>query len=222
MMIAIKQLTKSYGSGHAASNALRGLDLTVDAGEFLAIQGASGSGKTTLLNLLAGFDFPDSGAIKIMDCDASDMSFQEWTAFRREHLGFVFQSLNLIPTLTAVENVALQLALNGAPTPDSFQKAADFLDRAGLGDRVDAFPEQLSGGEQQRVAVLRSMIHKPEILLLDEPTSCLDTENAHRLLDLIKTMNKTRKTTILIATHDIRVAEMAGRVETICDGVLAG
>ena len=219
-MIEIKQLTKSYGSGHAASDALRGLDLTVKAGEFVAVQGASGSGKTTLLNLLAGFDVPDSGRISIMDRDVGTMTSDERTNFRRTHVGFVFQTLNLLPTLTAAENIALQSTLAGKTPPEAFEEAANLLDRAGLGDRVDAFPEELSGGEQQRVAVLRSMIHHPKLLLLDEPTSCLDTENTHRLLDLIETMNTAQKTTILIATHDTRVAEKAGRIATICDGII--
>jgi putative ABC transport system ATP-binding protein len=218
--VTITKLKKSYGSGHAASNALRGLDLTVASGELLAVQGASGSGKTTLLNLLAGFDTPDAGGITILDTDVMALTPAQRTDFRCRHMGFVFQALNLLPTLTAVENIALQLVLNGEPEKQARSAANELLDHAGLADRSGSFPDELSGGEQQRIAVLRGLIHKPDLLLLDEPTSCLDTENATILLGLLKEMNDTRGTTIVISTHDPRVAENSKRTVTICDGVI--
>ncbi len=221
-LINIHKVFKTYGSGHAATHALRGIDLSIEAGEFVALSGSSGSGKTTLLNLAAGFDFADSGSVVFLERELSSLTEKQRALFRRKHVGFVFQMLNLLPTMTALENIQIPMALNSFSRLDQKARGLGLLEIAGLSDRANSFPKELSGGEQQRVAALRAVAHSPDLILLDEPTSCLDTENAKVLLELLSNLNKEVGVTLIISTHDERIANLAQRRVILRDGKVAG
>lgn len=180
--------------------------------------GQSGSGKSTLLNLLGGIDLPDAGQIRIDGRPLTDLSEVERTRFRRRHIGFVFQFFNLIPTLTAGENLLLPLELNGLASADRRDRALELLDQVGLGNRRHSFPERLSGGEQQRLAIVRALVHDPLLLLADEPTGNLDTATGERILDLLLTLHQQAATTIVMVTHSREVAARADRILTLDDG----
>ncbi|MCU0971884.1 MAG: ABC transporter ATP-binding protein [Gammaproteobacteria bacterium] len=175
-LLEARQLARSYREGGAVRTVLHGADLRLDAGECVALLGRSGCGKSTLLNLLGGIDRPDAGTVTVDGIAMGDLEEPERTLFRRRHLGFVYQSFNLIPTLTTGENVGLPLELNGVPAAEAAPRIAAILEAVGLGDRAGAFPDQLSGGEQQRVAVARALVHRPRLVLADEPTGNLDAE----------------------------------------------
>jgi putative ABC transport system ATP-binding protein len=214
--LAAYNLTKIYHSGEVEVRALRGVDFELYPKELVVLLGASGSGKSTLLNILGGLDLPTSGEIIYNQQDLSKASEHELTRFRREHVGFVFQFYNLIPSLTAYENVALVTEIS--PNPIAPEAALDLVK---LGNRMHHFPAQLSGGEQQRVAIARAIAKQPDILLCDEPTGALDQQTGILVLEAIENINKQLGTTTAVITHNTVVASMADRVVNISDGLIA-
>ena len=211
-----RRLTKVYRTGEVEIHALRGADFDLYPGELVVLLGPSGSGKSTLLNILGGLDTPTDGEVWFRDHDLTDAEEGELTKFRREHVGFVFQFYNLIPSLTARENVALVTEIAESPmTPE------DALILVGLGNRMDHFPAQLSGGEQQRVAIARAIAKQPEILLCDEPTGALDSETGIIVLEAIERVNRELRTSTAVITHNTTVSGMADRVVQIADGRIA-
>ena len=211
-----RALTKVYEMGEVQVQALRGVDLDLYAGEFVVLLGPSGSGKSTLLNILGGLDSPTSGTVRYGDHDLSVYDDASLTRYRREHVGFVFQFYNLIPSLTARENVALVTEIAANPmTPE------EALSLVGLGQRLDHFPTQMSGGEQQRVAIARAVAKRPQVLLCDEPTGALDAQTGVLVLDVIARVNRELGTTTAVITHNAVIAAMADRVVYISDGQVA-
>jgi putative ABC transport system ATP-binding protein len=210
--IKIHNLSKHYAEGDQQRHIFSGLNLEIDKGQFIALLGQSGSGKSTLLNLLGGIDLPDTGQIRIAGQTLTDLPETERTRFRRQHIGFVFQFFNLIPTLTVEENLLLPLELNGLATVERHDHALELLARVGLGDRRRSFPERLSGGEQQRLAILRALVHEPWLLLADEPTGNLDTATGERVLELLLTLHRQVETTVVMVTHSREIASRADRV----------
>jgi putative ABC transport system ATP-binding protein len=210
-------LTKVYHMGEFDVHALRGVDLDLYEGEFVVLLGPSGSGKSTLLNILGGLDVPTSGTVRYHDNDLSADDDNALTRYRREHVGFVFQFYNLIPSLTARENVALVTEISRNP-----MKPHEALELVGLGPRMDHFPSQLSGGEQQRVAIARAVAKRPEVLLCDEPTGALDVHTGIVVLEVIEKVNRELGTTAAVITHNAVIADMADRVVSISDGRIAG
>jgi len=219
-LLAARGLGKTYREGDREHLVLGGVDLDIAPGEQVALIGRSGSGKSTLLNLLGGIDRPDAGTIHIRGTLFSALGEPARTRFRRRHIGFVYQAFNLIPTLTALENVALPLELTGVPSPDAEARAADILARIGLGERARAFPDRLSGGEQQRVAIARALIHQPALVLADEPTGNLDARTGRQVLDLLGDLFTDRGNGLLIVTHSLEVARRADRILSLEDGGL--
>lgn len=215
-------LTKIYNETIVPVKALHEVDLSFDQGEFTSIVGPSGSGKTTLLNMLGGLDKPSSGQILINRKDITTLKERQLTNFRLQHIGFVFQSYNLIPVLTAIENVSFIMLLQKHSRNKIDQRAREILEQVGLGDRLNARPSQLSGGQQQRVAVARALASRPDFVLADEPTANLDTQSAFNLLDIMEKLNREEKITLIFSTHDQRVIERARRVITLVDGAVAG
>ncbi len=210
---------KSYQSGSQPVTALEAVNLSLNAGDFVTIMGPSGGGKTTLLNLLAGLDLPDRGEIFLNGQKVSDLSDHELTLLRRKEIGIVFQFFNLMPTLTVLENVELPLLLAHSSRTDG-QRIKTLLDYVGLWHRANSFPAELSGGEMQRVAIARALVHQPFILLADEPTGNLDSENGFKILDLMKQASTDFKTTVIMVTHNPQVAELGNRHFEIRDGRL--
>lgn len=207
---------KVYGSGGNQVTALNGIDLSVRKGEFVAIIGASGSGKSTLLHILGSVDKPTEGKVMIDGTDLSKLNRTEAAIFRRRKVGLVYQFYNLIPTLTVRKNILMPLALDKKkPNQEYFEKVVNSL---GIAERLDALPNQLSGGQQQRAAIARSLIYRPALLLADEPTGNLDQKNSREIIDMLKLSNRNFNQTILLITHDERVALEAGRVITLEDG----
>lgn len=208
-----RALTKVYGSGEVAVRALRGVDLDLYESELLVLLGASGSGKSTLLNILGGLDLPSDGKVWFRDTDLTACSESALTRYRRDHVGFVFQFYNLMPSLTALENVALVTEI--APRP---MAPAEALELVGLEERLNHFPAQLSGGEQQRVAIARAIAKRPDVLLCDEPTGALDSATGIRVLEAIEAVNRDLGTTTALITHNAPIASMADRVVRFGDG----
>jgi ABC-type lipoprotein export system ATPase subunit len=219
-VLKARRLTKVYGARHASAvtRALNGIDLQVERGEFVSIMGPSGSGKTTLLNILAGIDKPTSGELQIQGQDLSRMKPADLALFRRRQLGFVFQDYNLLDSLTAEENVALPLALDGKAGLAVRRKVQDTLDYLGIGDCAKRYPYELSGGQQQRVAVARAIVHSPALVLADEPTGNLDSASARALLEVFQRLNREQGSTLLMVTHDPFAASYSTRVVFIKDG----
>src|SRR5258708_7700983 len=213
-------LTKTIDSGTHRVEILRGIDFEVPAGQFVAIMGASGSGKSTLLGLLAGLDTPTSGRIVIDGVDITGLHEDALALVRGRKIGFVFQSYQLIPTLTAEENVLLPHELGGGDVSAGIARARDLLKEVGLGGRLDHYPVQLSGGEQQRVALARAFMVKPPILMADEPTGNLDSVNGAHVLELLISLNEREGTTLVLVTHDQTVASRADRIITLRDGLV--
>jgi len=211
-------ITKTIDRGTHRVEILRGIDLEVPAGQFVAIMGASGSGKSTLLGLLAGLDAPTTGRIIVDDIDITGLKEDKLALVRGRKIGFVFQSYQLIPTLTAEENVLLPHELTGGDVAAGLVRARDLLKSVGLEDRMDHYPVQLSGGEQQRVALARAFMVKPPILMADEPTGNLDSVNGAHVLDLLISLNQREGTTLILVTHDRTLTARADRIVTLSDG----
>jgi putative ABC transport system ATP-binding protein len=217
-VIEIKDLYKIYNGSHVEVRAVNGIDLTVEEGEFTAIVGPSGSGKTTFLNLLGGLDRPTSGEVIVDGVNVWNLKSRKLIDFRLRNIGFVFQAYNLIPVLTAKENVEFIMQLQGKSKQEREQRTKELLNEVGLGDRLDSRPSKLSGGQQQRVAVARALASKPKFILADEPTANLDSKSTETLLDIMEKLNKEEKITFIFSTHDARVVKKARRVITIEDG----
>ncbi|MBZ5606062.1 MAG: ABC transporter ATP-binding protein [Acidobacteriia bacterium] len=217
-IIQARAVTKSLDTGTHCVEILRGVDFEVPKGQFVAIMGASGSGKSTLLGLLAGLDTPTSGQIVIDGVDITGLSEDKLALVRGRKIGFVFQSYQLIPTLTAEENVLLPYELAGGEVSAGLARARELLKSVGLGDRLDHYPVQLSGGEQQRVALARAFMGKPPILMADEPTGNLDSVNGAHVLELLISLNRREGTTLVLVTHDRSLTEHADRIITVKDG----
>jgi len=219
-LLEARDLALAYREGSRVRPVLRDVALRIDAGECVALLGRSGCGKSTLLNLLGAIDRPDAGSVTVDGVALGSLTERERTLFRRRHLGFVYQAFNLIPTLTAVENVALPLELNGVTAGAARRQASDLLDTIGIGARADAFPDELSGGEQQRVAVARALVHRPRLVLADEPTGNLDAETGPQVLDLLRGLAAGSGGAQLIVTHSLAVARTADRILTLEDGLV--
>ena len=215
-VLVVKDLCKKYGQGESEINALDHISFSVERGEFVAIVGASGSGKSTLLNMLGGIDNPTEGTCIIDNKDISRMSEDERAIFRRRNIGIVYQFYNLIPTLTAEENIELPWKLDGRKKKKT--KTNELLKILGLEDRRKHLPGQMSGGQQQRVSIGRALINEPAFVLADEPTGNLDSKTSREIMDILKNMNRKYKQTILLVTHDEKIALQASRVITIGDG----
>jgi len=216
----LNKLTKSYQEGDKTRAVLDEMNLSVKEGELIVLLGRSGSGKSTLLNLVSGIDKPDSGEVVIGGTDLAKLNEKDRTLFRRKNIGFVFQSFNLITTLTAHENVILPLKLKGVSDDETLSKAQQFLDEVGLGDRGNSYPDRLSGGEQQRVAIARALAHEPMLILADEPTGNLDYETGKTILDILNNLVRKNGRTIILATHDRDICNIADRVLEIRGGKL--
>jgi putative ABC transport system ATP-binding protein len=219
-LIQTEQLTKIYGAGGTAVTALDRINLSVNAGEFVAVMGPSGCGKSTLLHLLGGLDRPTSGRVMIDGHDLTDLNDDKLTELRRRKIGFVFQFFNLIPVLTAAENAALPLTLDGAKAAEAKAKAAEWLTKVGLENRLHSRPDQLSGGQQQRVAVARALVAEPALVLADEPTGNLDTKSADEIAALLHQVSDDWGRAVLMVTHDPRIAAYADRIVFLKDGTI--
>ena len=212
------QLWKLYQAGESTVEAVRGVDVRINSGEMIAVMGPSGCGKTTLLNILSGIDEPTSGMVLVNGQPLYGISDDQRTDLRGQHFGFIFQNFNLLPVLSAVENVELPLLLNGSSPTEARTAALLALEQVGLGDRSGHRPAELSGGQQQRVAVARAIVHRPSIILCDEPTGNLDNATSDEVMALLSTMNREQGTTFLIVTHDPAIAEQCQRTITMSDG----
>ncbi|MCX6038837.1 MAG: ABC transporter ATP-binding protein [Chloroflexi bacterium] len=217
-LIQTENLTKIYGSGETAVTALDHVGIQVKEGEFVAVMGPSGCGKSTLLHLLGGLDRPSEGGVSIDGTAIADMKDDDLTKLRRKRIGFVFQFYNLIPVLTAVENAALPVTLDGVKPAEARKRAAEWLERFGLGDRLNSRPDQLSGGQQQRVAVARALVAEPALILADEPTGNLDTRSGDEIASLLRQVTKEYGRTVVMVTHDPRIAAYADRIIFLKDG----
>jgi putative ABC transport system ATP-binding protein len=219
-IISISGITKTYRMGDVNVHALRGVDLTIRSGEFVAIMGASGSGKSTLMNIIGCLDTPTSGRYLLLDKEIGASTRNQLADIRNRHIGFVFQNFSLLPRTTAIENVELPLQyLRGQSNRDAHAKATEALDKVGLGDRVHHLPNQLSGGQQQRVAIARALVNDPPLILADEPTGALDTATSIEVMALFQQLNRLGKTVILV-THENDIAGYARRLIRMRDGVI--
>ena len=217
-LLQVTALTKIYGKRGAATRALDGVDLSLEAGEYVGIMGASGSGKTTLLNCVSTIDKPTSGSILVEGRELTRLKGKELTRFRRERLGFIFQDCNLLDTLTAFENIALALSIVGTPAGEIRPRVEETAQLLGIGDCLDKYPYQMSGGQQQRCAAARAIVTHPALVLADEPTGALDSKSARMLLERLEVLNRERGTTILMVTHDAFTASCCRRVVFLRDG----
>lgn len=216
IILKAEHLVKTYGSGETAVKALDDVSLEVSKGEFVAIVGQSGSGKSTLLHMLGAMDYPDSGTLTVDDEDVFSMNDDALAQYRRRKAGFVFQFFNLLPVMTAKENILIPLSLDGQKADEAYLN--EIAETMGIADRLSHYPHQLSGGQQQRVAIARAMISKPAVILADEPTGNLDSASGNEILSLLKTTIKKYDQTLILITHDMNVAEKADRIITIKDG----
>lgn len=220
ILLKLQNLRKEFSEGNATRVVLNEIDTSFNQGEFVVLLGRSGSGKSTLLNLISGIEQPSAGTIWINDVPITQLNERSRTLFRRDHIGFVFQFFNLIPTLTVLENVTLPQELAGQNRKDVEHKALNLLERVGLADRCQAFPDKLSGGQQQRVAIARALIHDPMLVLADEPTGNLDEETGDRVLKLLLDLTRSANKTLIMATHNPEIAKLADRVLRVHDGHL--
>ena len=214
----MRDLCREFVEGEKLHRVLDGVSADFERGETIAIRGRSGSGKSTLLNLVGGIDAPDAGTVTVAGVDLTGLNERDRTLFRREHIGFVYQSFNLVPTLDVADNIRLVLELNGVQSAAADRRIYELLTAVGLADRADSFPDVLSGGEQQRVAIARALCHKPSVLLADEPTGNLDDATAEGVLELLDSLVRQTGGTMLIATHSNRVAAYCDRVLELHDG----
>lgn len=217
-IIEVTNLHKIYNGSAVQVHAVRGIDLSIEKGEFAAVVGPSGSGKTTFLNMLGGLDSPTEGQILVDGTRVDLMKSSKLIDFRLKNIGFVFQAYNLIPVLTAKENVEFIMQMQGVARKEREARAIELLEAVGLGDRIHSRPSKLSGGQQQRVAVARALASKPKFVLADEPTANLDSKSTETLLDIMETLNKQQHITFIFSTHDARVVKKARRVITVEDG----
>jgi len=222
VLISARDLSKTYELGRRSLEVLRRMNLTVNRGEFLALRGASGAGKSTLLHLFGGLDTPTAGEIQFKGTNLNSLSNQALAAFRNRSVGFIFQSYHLLPELDALENVCLPARIARVGVGDCSPAARKLLERVGLKDRMDHKPYELSGGEQQRVAIARALINEPELILADEPTGNLDSHTGEGIIDLLCEIQRERQATLIIATHDAKVAARAPRVIQLVDGKIDG
>jgi putative ABC transport system ATP-binding protein len=220
-LISISGLVKRYPVGRGSFTALRDINLSIDAGEFVGLVGPSGSGKTTLLNLIGALDYPSEGRVEVLGTETGDLGNRGAASLRNRHLGFIFQTYNLLPVYTVYENVEFPLLLLGMPSGLRKKAVMEALEWVGLTDKSGSRPSQLSGGESQRVAVARAMVKKPEIVLADEPTANLDAENSHNILGTMSKLNREIRTTFVFATHDPKVIGYLRRKVTLIDGRVA-
>jgi putative ABC transport system ATP-binding protein len=221
-MMELVEVTKVYNTGRTPVHAVRGVSLSIVAGEFVSIMGPSGSGKSTLMHLLGALDTPTTGRALFQGRDLQSLSDRERSKFRRTKIGFVFQFFNLLPTLTAAENVALPLFLEGRPRRAALILAIAALERVGLGHRAEHHPEEMSGGEMQRVAVARALVMEPDAVLCDEPTGNLDSANSREILLLLRSLPESGRRSVVMVTHDPQAAAYGDRLVHIRDGLLAG
>lgn len=217
-MVELQNVAKQYEMGETTVRALRGLDLSINDGEFMAIVGPSGSGKSTLMHIVGALDIPDQGRVLLDGKDISDYDENELADLRGNKVGFVFQTFNLIHTLSSLDNVALPLTFHGIGKSEREERAVELLEMVGLGDRLTHKPAELSGGEQQRVSIARALVNEPDILLADEPTGNLDSETGENIMELIKGLNRDHGTTIVVVTHNPRDAGYADRIVNMIDG----
>lgn len=218
--ICLQNVSKQYVEGKNARSVLQGVSASFQPGEFVAIVGKSGTGKSTLLNLIGGIDLVDGGSIWIKGLELSALDELQRTLFRRQYIGFIFQFFNLIPTLTVAENVSLPLELNGLTSRQARDRSTAMLDRVHLADRLDTFPENLSGGEQQRVAIARALVHDPVLILADEPTGNLDEETGQQVLTLLDRVSRQDGKNLILVTHSLEAARMADRTLILREGHL--
>ncbi len=217
-LVFTRGVTKSFGEGAAKIPVLKGVDLDVAAGEVLLLVGPSGSGKTTMLSVIAGILESDEGEVRVLGESIQDLTPAEKTTFRRDHLGFIFQQFNLLPTLNAVENASVPLLIGGLNKSEALARAEEVLQTMGMSDRLQAVPSQLSGGEQQRVAIARALVSEPRLLLCDEPTASLDGETGHRVVEQLCNIGKHPDRAVIIITHDSRIFEFGDRIVHMEDG----
>lgn len=219
-IIELVNVWKTYSMGDVKVHALKGLTLKVKKGQFLAIMGPSGSGKSTAMNMIGCLDVPSKGEVFLSGRNISNMTESELAQIRGRKIGFIFQKFNLLNTLSAKENITLPMTFQGVPLEERNQRAEELLDLVGLKDRMDHKPTELSGGQQQRVAIARSLANDPEVVLADEPTGNLDSKTGHSVIDFLHKLHKEKGTTIVLVTHDNRIAQEAEKVEYLSDGVL--
>jgi putative ABC transport system ATP-binding protein len=222
MLISLRKLRKSYPMGNIQVEALKGIDLDIGAGDFVSVAGPSGSGKTTMMNIIGLIDTPTQGAVMINDRDTASLGRRELARMRREYIGFVFQSFNLLPVLSVFENVELPLTIgkNSTSWKENRERVEYLLEEVGLADRRNHKPAELSGGQQQRVAIARSLVSRPRIVIADEPTANLDSANGERVLELMKTINREDGTTFIFSTHDPDIWKLANHVIFLRDGLV--
>jgi putative ABC transport system ATP-binding protein len=218
LAVSCRGVVKTYGTGEAMVTALQGVDLEVRQGELMMLVGPSGCGKTTLISVMAGILDQSEGDCRVFGQDLMHLRNHAKLAFRARNIGFVFQAYNLLPTLTAAENVTVPLLINGVGRKEALKKAEQVLEQVGLGTRTRSLPSQLSGGQQQRVAIARAIIHEPRLIVCDEPTSALDHETGHKVMELLKGIALGRDRTLVIVTHDARIFEFADRIAEMDDG----
>ena len=219
-VVRTKDLCKDFMMGGQVLQALKGIQLDVYRGEYISIMGPSGSGKSTLFNMVGGLDKPTSGTVFINDVDMAQLDAQELAYLRCRTIGYIFQSFNLIPVMTALENVTLPTIFAGVPTDDGIERGIELLDIVGLGDRLHHKPTELSGGQQQRVACARALANNPAIILADEPTGNLDLKTGKEIIDLLKKLNKDQGVTVISATHDLKMLDISDRIVWIRDGAV--
>jgi ABC-type lipoprotein export system ATPase subunit len=221
-LLSAKNLHKTYTMGQRSLEVLRGVDVELGRGDFLALRGASGSGKSTLLNLLGGLDSPNQGLVRLAGRDLAELSRRELSRLRNKEVGFIFQAYYLLPELDALENVCLPARMARTPAGRAEARGRDLLERVGLKDRLEHKPYELSGGEQQRVAIARAMINEPDLILADEPTGNLDSHTGEEIIELLCALRTEKQTTLIIATHDAKVAARAPKVLQLVDGQIQG
>ena len=217
-IIELKNVSKTYGEGEIAVHALRGVDLSIEKGDFVAVAGPSGSGKSTMLNIMSGLDRPTMGQCHIGGTEITSLSSNALSKLRLEKVGFIFQAYNLLPVLTAIENTEYVMMMQGVPAKERAEKAKAILARVGLEGKGDRFPHELSGGQQQRVAVARAIVSEPSLVLADEPTANLDSETGYALMDLMAELNQEKGTTFIFSTHDPKVMERSNEIIRLQDG----
>ena len=217
-ILRLENVWKTYKMGEIEVNALRGVSLTINQGEFVAITGSSGSGKSTMMNIVGCLDLPSKGVIYLDNKDISKLHESDLAQIRAKKIGFIFQQFHLIPTLSAIENVMLPMEFQEVPTDVARKKAAEILDKVGLGDRAGHLPSQLSGGQQQRVAIARSLSNNPDVVLADEPTGNLDSVAGANVMDMLENLWKKEEKTIIMVTHDLKLANYAKRIIQLKDG----